>query len=251
MHEMDTENKGRANDGLSDPAGDAIGTPDTAWRPDDSPPLGGEFSSEAPSAGPTSDTGLGSTPDSAWASAEAVPGGDVVPPPGRPAADPRSFVGPEDTPSRGLRKPPVPSLAAIAGHPIHPMLVPLPIGALSLALASDVAYAATGDRFFARASTLLLGAGIATGALAGAMGAIDFTGREQVREHSESWMHAGGNVAALALSAVNLAIRQPDAAKAVVPTGLALSALTGAMLLFTGWLGGELSYRHRVGVTQD
>ena len=251
MHEIDTDDDRRPTDGLSDPAGEAIGTPDTAWRPDDQPPLGGEYASTTPSAGSTSDIGLGTTPDSAWSSSEAVPDADVVPSPGRPPADPRSFVGPEDTPSRGLRKPPIPSLAAIAGHPIHPMLVPLPIGALSLALASDVAYAATGDRFFARASTLLLGAGIATGVMAGAIGSIDFTGREQIREHNESWIHAGGNVAALAVSAVNLAIRQGDEAKQVVPKGLALSALTGAMLLVTGWLGGELSYRHRVGVTQD
>ena len=251
MHEIDSDNDRRQTDGLSDPVGDAIGSPDTAWRPDDQPPLGGAFASTATSAGSTSDIGLGTTPDSAWTSSEAVPDAGVMPSPGRPPADPRSFVGPEDTPSRGLRKPPVPSLAAIAGHPIHPMLVPLPIGALSLALASDLAFAATGDRFFARASTFLLGAGIATGALAGAVGSIDFTGREQVREHGESWMHAGGNIAALAVSAVNLAIRQGDQAKNVVPMGLALSALTGTMLVVTGWLGGELSYRHRIGVTQD
>jgi uncharacterized membrane protein len=242
MHEIETDPERRASDGLSDPAGDAIGSPDTAWRPDDQPPLGGGFASAQ---------GDGAATDSAWSSAEAVPDATVVPSPGRPPADPRSFVGPEDTPSRGLRNPPVPSLAAIAGHPIHPMLVPLPIGALSLALASDVAYAATGDRFFARASTFLLGAGIATGALAGAVGSVDFTGRERIREHPESWLHAGGNVAALALSAVNLAIRRGDEGKAVLPAGLALSALTGTMLLVTGWLGGELSYRHRIGVTQD
>ncbi len=246
MHEIDTDTERRASDGLSDPAGDALGSPDTAWRPDDQPPLGGGFA-----AGSRSDAGSSSGGASAWDSAEAIPNADVVPSPGRPPADPRSFVGPEDTPSRGLRKAPVPSLAAIAGHPIHPMLVPLPIGALSFALASDVAYAATGDRFFARASALLLGAGIATGALAGAVGSIDFTGRERIREHPESWLHAGGNAAALALSALNLAIRRGDSGRAIVPAGLALSALTGTMLLVTGWLGGELSYRHRIGVTQD
>jgi uncharacterized membrane protein len=251
MHEIDTDTDRRPGAADTDPAGDAIGNPDTAWRPDDPPPLGGEFGGTAAGAGSTLDDGPGSVPDAAWSSAEAAPSADVVPTPGRPPADPRSFVGPEDTPSRGLRKPPVPSAAAIAGHPIHPMLVPLPIGALSLALASDLAYAATGDRFWARASTALLGAGVVTGAVAGAVGSIDFLSRERVREHGESWLHAGGNVAALALTAINLAVRQPDAARRVVPTGLALSALTGGLLLITGWLGGELSYRHRVGVTAD
>lgn len=189
----------------------------------------------------------------AWLSTEAAPPADVVPIPGdvRPPADPRSFVGPEQTPARGLRKPPIPSLAAIAGHPIHPMLVPLPIGAFTFALLSDVAYAATKDAFWARASATLLATGIVTGAAAGAVGSVDFSGREQIREHGESWAHAGGNVAALALAAVNLAIRRSDPQRGALPTGLALSAVTGGILAITGWLGGELSYRHRVGVTAD
>jgi uncharacterized membrane protein len=211
----------------------------------------------------------GSVADDAWPSTEAAPDADVkataggspssrsaaaetvVPTPGRPPADPRSFVGPESTPARGLRTPPIPSVAAINGHPIHPMLVPLPIGALSLALASDLAYLATRDAFWARSSAALLGAGIVTGALAGSMGATDFVGREQIRVKRDSWLHAGGNVMALGLSAINLLGRRRDAAKGVAPTGVALSLATGAILLVTGWLGGELSYRHRVGVTPD
>ena len=194
-------------------------------------------------------------PDAAWRSPEAAPATDevpeVVPGFGRPAADPRSFVGPESTPPRGLRRQAVQSLAAIAGHPIHPMLVPLPIGALTFALASDVAYAASGDRFWARASQVLLGAGIVTGAVAGAVGATDYLGRRRIREHPEATAHAVGNVAALALSGASLALRRRDPASAIVPVGLGLSLLTGTVLLVTGWLGGELSYRHRIGVTAD
>jgi uncharacterized membrane protein len=196
------------------------------------------------------------TPD-AWPSPEAVPpdDGDAaagrLPGIGRPSTDPRSFVGPEDTPPRGLRTPPIPSVAAIAGHPIHPMLVPLPIGAFTLALASDVAYAATRDRFWARASQALLATGVVTGVAAAALGATDFLGRDRVREHGEAWGHAIGNAAALGLSGLSLAARRADPASAVVPVGLALSAVTGAVLLVTGWLGGELSYRHRVGVSAD
>ena len=60
----------------------------------------------------------------------------------------------------------IPSTAAIAGHPLHPAVVPLPIGALTGALAADVAYAATNDPFFARAGRLLTLVGLVTGALA-------------------------------------------------------------------------------------
>jgi uncharacterized membrane protein len=194
-------------------------------------------------------------PGAAWTSPEAPPATDeppdVVPVAGRPPADPRSFVGPESTPPRGVRQEAVPSVAAIAGHPIHPMLVPLPIGAFSLALASDVAFAASGDRFWARASQVLIGTGIVTGALAGVLGATDFFGRRQVRERGQARAHALGNAAALGLSAASLALRRRDSAAAVVPVGLALSLATGSLLLVTGWLGGELSYRHRIGVTAD
>ncbi len=213
----------------------AAGEPE--WRPNDPVPLAG-----------ASGTVDGSAAD-AWSSPEATPAMDVTA--GSGATDPRSFVGSDQTPSRGLRNPPIPSLAAINWHPIHPMIVPLPIGALAGAMASDVAFARTGDQFWARASRVLLGAGIATGALAGAVGSVDFTGRERIREHPEAWVHAGGNVAALALSAVNLSMRRDDSGKGVVPMGLALSLLTGTILAVTGWLGGELSYRYRVGVTPD
>jgi uncharacterized membrane protein len=165
--------------------------------------------------------------------------------------DPGSWVGPEDTPRIGVRKAPIPSVAAIGGHPIHPMLVPLPIGAFSLALVADMAYARTGDPFWAQTSRFLLVAGLGSGALAAVMGATDFAGREAIRRRPEAWVHAGGNVAAMGLSLVNLLVRGADGRRGIVPAGLALSLLTGSMLLLTGWLGGELSYRHRVGVTPD
>jgi len=131
------------------------------------------------------------------------------------------------------------------------MLVPLPIGSLVLALVSDLSYAATGDKFFARMSRFLGAAGIATGLVAALAGAAAFLGRRRIREHGSAWVHAGGNLLAVSLTAVNLAIRRDDAGKAIVPAGLALSLLTGTILLITGWLGGELSYRHRIGVIEE
>ncbi|MFL5680302.1 MAG: DUF2231 domain-containing protein [Chloroflexota bacterium] len=167
------------------------------------------------------------------------------------ATDPRSIVGPEETAPIGVRKAPVPSAAAIAGHPLHPMVVPLPIGAFTFALGADIAYAATRDPFWAKASKVLIGTGIATGAVAGVLGATDFTARERIRSHQEAWLHGVGNAAALGLAAASLALRQKDEAKSIVPLGLMLSLATGTILTVTGWLGGELSYRHRIGVTED
>jgi uncharacterized membrane protein len=94
---------------------------------------------------------------------------------------------------------------------------------------------------------VLTGAGIVTGLLAGSLGALDFTGRSQVRSHRAAWAHAGGNLAVLALSSVSELVRAREA-RTVPPPAMALSAMSALILLGTGWLGGELSYRDRIGV---
>ncbi len=141
-----------------------------------------------------------------------------------------------------------PSKAAIMGHPIHPMLVPLPIGFLSGALATDVMYAVTRDRFWARASRMLLTAGATTGALAAPVGAVDFLGIRKARQSREGRIHAVGNVAALAITTANLLLRAEDEQGAIVPRGMAMTAVVAGLLVVTGWFGGELSYRKMVGV---
>ena len=53
----------------------------------------------------------------------------------------------------------------------------------------------------------------------------------------------------LVLAIFNLLIHSRDAWTSIVPTGLILSCLTVLLLLFTGWMGWEMVYRHRVGVS--
>jgi uncharacterized membrane protein len=141
-----------------------------------------------------------------------------------------------------------PSTAAIGGHPIHPMLVPLPIGFLVGVVLSDLAFWRTGDTFWARASLWLVAAGVVTALLAAVFGFIDFATIRRVRSHTAGWVHFLGNLAAVGLSAVSWFLRSRDAAEAVMPTGLAISIVVALILLVTGWLGGELSYRYLVGV---
>jgi uncharacterized membrane protein len=142
-----------------------------------------------------------------------------------------------------------PSTAAVAGHPVHPMVVPIPIGLLTAAVASDIAYAVTRDGFWARASRWLLRGGIVGGLVAGSIGLIDFSTIRSARTPGGVG-HASGNVAILALSAVSLVIRR-GSPRHVPLAAMALSALAGAMLAVTGWLGGELSYRNGIGVIPD
>jgi uncharacterized membrane protein len=119
------------------------------------------------------------------------------------------------------------------------------------ALGSDLAFWATEDPFWARVSLWLVGAGLLTGLAAAAVGFVDFITIARVRELRAAWVHFIGNATAIALAAVSWILRLPDPAAAVLPGGLVLSAIIAAILGVTGWYGGELSYRYRVGKIRD
>lgn len=142
----------------------------------------------------------------------------------------------------------VPSTVAIAGHPLHPLIVTFPIAFLTGALATDLGYWFTDDSFWARASFWLLIGGLVTGVLAAVTGMSDFLKIDRVRQHSAGWAHMVGNVAALGLSLVNLVLRWGNQTGAILPVGLIISLLVSALLGITGWYGAELVYRHKVAV---
>lgn len=113
------------------------------------------------------------------------------------------------------------STAQIAGHPLHPMLIPFPIAFFASAFLCDLAYWQTSNAMWSTASLWLLGAGLIMAAAAAVVGLIDVLGEQRIRELNDVWLHAGGNV---------------------------LSLIVVLILLFTGWKGWEMVYRHRVGV---
>jgi uncharacterized membrane protein len=141
------------------------------------------------------------------------------------------------------------STAAIRGHPLHPLLVTLPVGFLVGALLSDLMFFGNADAFWARASAWLIGAGLVTGALAAIAGFVDFLGSDRVRSMSLVWYHFIGNAIALVVAAISLYMRAGSDLTTITGTQLFLSILTVAILLVTGWLGGELVFRHGVGQT--
>ena len=141
----------------------------------------------------------------------------------------------------------VESTAALFRHPIHPMLIPFPIASLVGALVTDIVFRTSGNGFWAEASFWLLLAGVVTGAVAAVPGMIDFSTIDRVRSLTSAWLHAGGNVVAMVLAIINLSLRWSDPVAGAQGWGLTMSVLTVALLGVTGWLGGELSYRHRIG----
>jgi uncharacterized membrane protein len=62
-------------------------------------------------------------------------------------------------------------------------------------------------------------------------------------------LHGGLNGLAMILSLFNVLVHSRDGYTSVVPTGLILSGLVVLILIVTGWLGGELVFRHRVAVS--
>lgn len=142
---------------------------------------------------------------------------------------------------------PIPSKAAIKGHPLHPVVIPFPIAFGTAVVFTDAAYWTTDSRAWAVASVWLLWATLATGAVAGALGAIDYFGIEHVRKHKTASRHGLGNAVVLVIVLANALWRVSDLEAAVVPVGFILSAAATAILGYTGYLGGELSYKHLIG----
>ena len=141
------------------------------------------------------------------------------------------------------------STACIKGHPIHPMLVQFPIAFFVGALACDLAFWRTADGSWATASLWLLGAGLVMAALAAIAGAIDVAGDRRIRDLRDVWWHAGGNLLMVLIQAYNWFSRYSEGVGAVLPQGLLLSVVAVAIMLFTGWKGWQLVYRHHVGVS--
>jgi uncharacterized membrane protein len=140
------------------------------------------------------------------------------------------------------------STASIAGHPLHPMLIPFPIAFFVAAFVCDLAFWRTANAFWATAALWLLGAGLIMAALAAIVGLIDFLGEPRVRALNDAWWHAGGNVLAVLIALYNWYLRYTSGEAAIIPTGLLLSLIVVCILIFTGWKGWKLVYLHHVGV---
>jgi uncharacterized membrane protein len=141
------------------------------------------------------------------------------------------------------------STATIVGHPIHPMLVTVADRAVhcdaylrSRVLARRRQWLGHGSDLAARRRRA---------AAAAVAGLVDLLSDQQIYSMTDAWWHAGGNVLLLLIELYSWYARHTEGAAAVVPKGPILSIVAVALLLFTGWKGGELVYHHRVGVQDD
>jgi len=131
------------------------------------------------------------------------------------------------------------------------MLVLFPVAFFVGTFLCDLAFWFSGNALWATASVWMLGAGLVMAALAAVAGLIDFLGDARIREISDAWHHAIGNVLAVLISLANFYWHYRYGADGVVPVGLIMSLIVVLILLFTGWKGGELVFRHRVAVYDE
>ena len=141
------------------------------------------------------------------------------------------------------------SRARFLGHPIHQLLVALPIGAFCFAVTSDTVEALTGSRNARAAARMALDFGIVTALAAAPFGLVDWSAiQPRTRAARVGFWHGLGNVSVLALFTTARLLRRrsetPPAARWFAAAGFALSGVTA-------WLGGELLNRHGIGVSDE
>jgi uncharacterized membrane protein len=140
--------------------------------------------------------------------------------------------------------------ANIAGHPIHPMLVTIPIGLWIFSLVADfMAMRSAAPETWATVALYTMVGGI-VGALAAALpGLVDLLSLKDDALKKTALMHMGLNLTIVALYVINAWMRwgQPT----VGGTPMILSVVAIAMLVVSGWLGGKMVYLGQVGVTTE
>ena len=137
--------------------------------------------------------------------------------------------------------------ARVGKHPIHPMLVVLPLGLWIAALAFDIVHAVTHVPIWRTLAFWNIAAGIIGALLAAVPGFVDYLDL-QGRARRLATFHMVLNLAAVAIFAVNWYVRTRVAADSWWPLALSVIGVVGVMV--SGWLGGELVYAERVGVEE-
>ncbi len=139
------------------------------------------------------------------------------------------------------------------GHPIHTMAVGFPIGLYSAALVCDVLYLLLRDAFWFRTAYWALVFGVVTHLGAAATGFPDFLAI--IRERTAAARHPALShfifgVGLLVIQGLNLAVRNGGdlPASGAVALPVIVNVLGAALTGVQGWYGGELVYRHFVGI---
>ena len=146
------------------------------------------------------------------------------------------------------------SKASIAGHPIHPMIIPFPIALWVFSLVSDVMYLWRGNDHWGLTAFYTMAGGLLGAIVAAVPGIIDWLAIKDRETAKVANWHARLNVIAIILFGVNFYLRWRmlgRISKENISLPFILSILGVILIAISGWLGGELSFKHRVGVADE
>jgi uncharacterized membrane protein len=145
------------------------------------------------------------------------------------------------------------SKAVLGNHPIHPLLVPIPIGAFFLVLWGDIAQLVSDDPFWYRFSAVAIGVGVTFAIAAAAAGAVDYlTLSMSPKAGGIATWHALAAGSAVLLYGASAVIRQSGAGFRTGRwwAGVTSSTIGFLLLAAAGWLGGKLAHEERIGVLE-
>ena len=130
--------------------------------------------------------------------------------------------------------------ASIAGHPVHPMLVPIPIGLWVFSLVCDlIQVSGSTNPAWSIVALYTMGGGIVGALLAAVPGLIDLLSLPPGPRRT-ALTHMMINLTVVALYAINFWLRLGSPGQ---PGNLVwLSVIAIALLAVSGWLGGKLVY---------
>jgi uncharacterized membrane protein len=156
----------------------------------------------------------------------------------------------EDLPGQAKR--PITIFAGPYGHPFHPILVTLPIGAWVASLIFDIGSRVVDDGgFLVQGSRWLIAIGVLGALVAAIVGFLDLLAiPRRTRASGIALLHMSLNLAVTVAFAVNFLTRDGDD-PAVPWASLVLSLVSLAALGVSGWLGGKLAYHYGVRVADE
>ena len=139
--------------------------------------------------------------------------------------------------------------ASIRGHPIHPMLVALPIGLWIFSLVADIiGFSRWGSAAWRVVALYTLGGGVVTALIAAVPGLIDLLSVQEPKLKRFGVAHMTLNLLAVAIFTIDWWLRCRQATDA--RTTFILSFAGVVFILVSGWLGGTLVHRYRVSVEE-
>jgi uncharacterized membrane protein len=139
------------------------------------------------------------------------------------------------------------SRASIAKHPLHPMLVVVPLGLWVAALAFDIAAAFTTNGTWRTIAFWNIIGGIIGALVAAVPGFLDYLTMQGRVGRTATW-HMILNLTAVAVFALNAFVRTRVGMESGWPLILTVIGVVGVFV--AGWLGGEMVYVERVGVIE-